>query len=253
MNENNLIEYYNKFNEDKRLKRRHGQVEFLTTIKYIEKYLKDGDKILDVGAGTGVYSEYFNNKYDVVAVELVKHNLRYIEEKGIECYQGNATDLSRFDDNSFDIVLLFGPLYHLISYENKLKALKEAKRVVKNDGLIFISYCMNDFAIIKHGFMERNILDSVNNKLIDDNFNIVSKDTDLYSFVRIEDIYKLKDDSGLREQLIINQDGPCEYMRSDLNKLNDEEFSFFLKYHFSVCERIELLGAGRHILHILKK
>ena len=55
MNEENLIEYYNKFNEDKRLTTRHGLVEFYTGIKYIEKYLKNfnNPKIIDIGAGTG--------------------------------------------------------------------------------------------------------------------------------------------------------------------------------------------------------
>ena len=52
MNEENLIKYYNKFNEDKRLTHRHGIVEFNTTIKYIDEILKkiDNPKIIDVGA-----------------------------------------------------------------------------------------------------------------------------------------------------------------------------------------------------------
>ena len=56
MNEENLITYYNKFNEDKRLNTRHGTIEFITTMKYIHKYLKDNDKIIEIGAGTGKYS-----------------------------------------------------------------------------------------------------------------------------------------------------------------------------------------------------
>ena len=79
MNEKELINYYNKFNEDKRLTTKHGKVEYLTAIKYIEDYLSDGASILDVGAGTGRYSIYFANKgYNVSALELVKHNLRVI-------------------------------------------------------------------------------------------------------------------------------------------------------------------------------
>ena len=57
MNEENLKTYYNKFNEDKRLDTKHGQIEYLTSIKYIEKYLKKEDKIIDIGAGTGKYSK----------------------------------------------------------------------------------------------------------------------------------------------------------------------------------------------------
>ena len=78
MNEENLIKYYNKFNEDKRLNSRHGQVEFITSMKYIHKYLKTkkNPKIIDVGAGTGKYSITLHNEgYDVTAVELVKQNV----------------------------------------------------------------------------------------------------------------------------------------------------------------------------------
>ena len=69
MNEENLIKYYNKFNEDKRLNTRHGQIEFITSMKYIKEYLKEfnNPKILDVGAGTGKYSiNLANDGYDVI-------------------------------------------------------------------------------------------------------------------------------------------------------------------------------------------
>ena len=93
--------YYNKFNEEKRLNSRHGQVEFITSMKYIHKYLnqieegkeKSEIKILDVGAGTGRYSVPLAEEgYDVTAVELVKHNLGRLKQKGssVKAYQGNA-------------------------------------------------------------------------------------------------------------------------------------------------------------------
>ena len=254
MNEKELITYYNKFNEDKRLNTRHGQVEFLTAIKYIEKYLKKGDKIIDIGAGTGKYSKYFMDKgYDVIAVELVKHNLRIIESKGIKSYLGNAIDLSRFDDNSFDITILFGPMYHLISMDDKIKALSEAKRITKKDGYIFISYCMNEYAIITHGFIDNNIKESIKNNEVNSEYKITPKDNDLYSFVRVEDIDYLKEKLDLKREIIISQDGSTEYIKKVINKMDDETFNMYLDYHFKTCERKELLGAGRHILDILKK
>lgn len=258
MNEENLIVYYNKFNEDKRLNTRHGQVEYLTAMKYIHEYLKDYDnpKILDVGAGTGKYSITLHNEgYDVTAVELVKHNLRVLEKNApeIEAYQGNAIDLKRFSDESFDIVLLFGPMYHLISFKEKLKALKEAKRIVKKDGLIFISYCMNEYAIITHGFIENNIEESIKNNLVNQKFKITPNSDDLYSFVRLKDINKLNMGLGLKRIKIINQDGPAEYIKKTINNMDDKTFKLFMDYHFSTCELKELLGSGRHILDIIKK
>lgn len=258
MNEDNLIKYYNKFNEDKRLSRRHGIVEFTTSIKYIDEILENikNPKIIDVGAGTGKYSIYLKNKgYDVTAVELIKHNLMTLRKKdnSIKSYQGNAIDLSKFNDNSFDMVLLFGPMYHLISMNDKVKALKEAKRIVKKHGFILISYYMNEYAIIMHGFKENTILDDIKNKLVDSNFHITPKEDDLYSMVRIDDINYLKDKLSLKRFKIISQDGPSDFMRSTINKMDDETFDVYIKYHLSVCERKELLGASSHVLDILKK
>lgn len=111
---------YDIFNEDARLNHsKAARVEFLTTVHYIEKFLKDGDKILDIGAGAGEYSLYFARKgYEVSALELADANIAAFKKKitpedKIDLVQGNALDLSRYSDKSFDIVLLFGPLYHL--------------------------------------------------------------------------------------------------------------------------------------------
>ena len=258
MNEENLINYYNKFNEDKRLTHRHGIVEYETTMKYIKEYLNkmNNPKIIDIGAGTGKYSVALANEgYDVTAVELVKHNLMTLKAKNstVKAYLGNAINLAKFKDNSFDMVLLFGPLYHLISKENKLKALMEAKRIVKEDGLILVSYYMNEYAIITHGFKDNNILDAIKNKEIDDTFHVTPKQTDLYSMVRLEDIDELNKLSNLKRIKILAQDGPSDYIRPIINKMDDKTFKTYLNYHFSTCERKELLGASSHVLDILKK
>ena len=258
MNEDNLIKYYNKFNEDKRLDRRHGIVEFTTAIKYIEEILSniENPKIIDVGCGTGKYSIYLKNKgYDVTAVELVKHNLMTLKKKdiSIKSYLGNAKDLSRFDDKSYDMVLLFGPMYHLISMEDKLMALKEAKRIVKENGFILISYYMNEYAIITHGFKDNTIKEAIKNNLIDSSFHVTPKKDDLYSMVRLDDINYLKDKLNLKRFKILSQDGASDYIRPIINKMDDETFDIYIKYHLSICEREELLGASSHVLDILKK
>jgi ubiquinone/menaquinone biosynthesis C-methylase UbiE len=255
MNEENLIKYYNKFNEDKRLNTRHGNIEFITAITYINKYIHKDNKILDIGAGTGKYSIYFYNEgYDVTAVELVKHNLRVLEKKepNIKAYQGNALNL-KFPDNSFDIILLFGPMYHLIDFEDKLKALKEAKRVLKPNGKIFISYCMNEYAVITHGFIENNIKESLKNNLLDKDYKITPATNDLYSFVRLEDINKLNKLSNLKRVKILSHDGPTEYIKKVVNKMDNDTYKEYINYHLNTCERKELLGAGRHILDIVTK
>lgn len=258
MNEQELKEYYNKFNENKRLTRRHGIVEFKTSTKYINKYLKEftNPKILDIGAGTGIYSGYFSNLgYDVTAVELVKHNFKQIKKNypKVKSYLGNALNLSKFKDNSFDIILLFGPLYHLISFEEKVKCINEAKRVLKQNGYIFISYYMNNYAIIKHGFLDKNILQSIKDNKVDKDFHIISNPTDLYSYSTLEDINTLNKTCNLKRINIISEDSLTDYFRKEINSLTEEEFNLYLQYHFSICEKPEFLGFSSHIIDILKK
>ena len=174
-----LEQYYNKFNEEKRLDSRHGKVEFITSMKYIHEYL-GGDttkKILDIGAGTGKYSVALAEEgYDVSAVELVKHNLGLLKAKNssVKAYQGNALKLRRFENDTFDVTLLFGPMYHLFTKEDKVRALCEAKRVTKPGGIIFVAYVMNEYSILTYGFKQKHIAECVRDGRISEEFQCMS-------------------------------------------------------------------------------
>lgn len=179
-----LTAHYNKFNEDKRLMRRHGQVEYITSMKYIHKYLEilQGEnakdttlQILDIGAGTGRYAvELAKEGYDVTAVEYVKYNLGRLKQNAnvaekrmsgrlarnfcCRLIMADARKLKRFAEDTFDLTLLFGPMYHLYSFEDKLQALMEAKRVTKPDGYILVAYLMNEYGVLTYGFKEGNAI-----------------------------------------------------------------------------------------------
>ncbi len=252
-----LEKYYNKFNEDKRLTHRHGIVEFTTSMKYIKEYLHHlkNPKIIDIGAGTGRYSiELANMGYDVTAVELVKHNLNVIKEKSdkVKAFQGNALNLKRFEDNTFDFTILFGPMYHLFSLDDRLKAIGEAKRVTKANGLIMVAYYMNEYAILIHGFRDNHILESIKKGKVDGQFHTISSEEDLYSMVRLEDIDLINEKANLERLKIFASDGASDYMRPVLNKMSEETFEAYLKYHLSICERKELLGASSHLVDVVK-
>ena len=253
-----LEKHYNKFYEDKRLTRRHGQVEYITSMKYIHDVLGDdySKKILDVGAGTGRYSvQLANEGYDVTAIELVKHNLGVLKSKGssVKAYQGTALDLSRFIDKTFDVTLVFGPMYHLYTLEDKVKALNEAKRVTKDDGTILVAYIMNEYSVITYAFKENNIRKCIEEGKLTEDFHVISEPKDLYDYVRLDDINIINEKAGMERIKIIAADGPADYMRPILRDMDEETFNLFIKYHLSTCERMELIGASAHTLDILRK
>lgn len=260
-----LEEYYNKFNEEKRLNSRYGQVEFRTSMQYIHKYLdvveaagisKESIQILDIGAGTGRYSVALAEEgYSVTAVELVRYNLGILKKKGssVRAMQGDARKLSKLEEEQFDITLLFGPLYHLFTFEDKLQALTEAKRVTKKGGVILTAYCMNEYGVITYAFKEEHIQECMEADRLTEAFHCVSGEKDLYDYVRLEDIDALNLAAGLQRIQIISPDGPANYIRPTLNAMDDDTFELFMKYHLSTCERQDLIGAGAHTVDILRK
>jgi len=254
----NLLEkYYNKFNEDKRLLSRHGQVEFFVAMHYIKEIIGERKNlnIIDIGAGTGRYSlELEKLGHKVTAVELVNKNVSQIKmkSKSIVAKQGNALDL-KFKDNQFDIALLFGPLYHLFSREDKLRAISEAKRVLVDGGTLFIMYLTNEYAVITYAIKEGNLQKVLAEHKLDEKFNCITGPEDLYSYVRLEEIDDLAKTSGLERLDIIGVDGATDYIRPYINKLSDEDFEIYKKYQLSISKRPELLGASSHIMDILKK
>lgn len=257
-----LEKYYNKFNEDKRLNSRHGQVEFITSLKYIHEYLKgrDNAKILDLGAGTGRYSiELAGEGYDVTAVELVQHNAGRIKQKAeklgldVKVHRGNAMNLKKFENETFDMVLVFGPMYHLGKTEDRVKVLSEAKRVLKPDGVILVAYIMNEYSVITYAFKENNINECMREGKLSSDFHTLAEEDELYHYVRLEDMDEFNRQAGLKRIKVIAADGAANYIRPFLNALDEEGFKHFVEYHLATCERQDLMGASGHTVDILMK
>ena len=257
-----LIDFYNNYDVDNILKSRHGTVEFLTTMHYIEKYLKFGSCILEIGAGTGRYSHALARQgYVVNAIELVEHNIdvfkqNTLEKENISIKQGNALDLSFLPDNHYDVTLLWGPLYHLYSTEDKRKAISEAIRVTKTGGIIFAAYVISDGCLIDEGFNRGNIsvAEYIKNGLLDEKtFEAKSEPKDLFELVRKEDIDELMSVFPVTRLHYVATDGCSLLLREAIDNMDDETFKLYLKYHFAICERSDLFGITSHAVDIFKK
>lgn len=257
-----LIDFYNHYDEDCRLTSKHGTVEFLTIMRYIEKYLKSGDRILEIGAGTGRYSHALARRgYTVNAVELIEHNIEIFQKntlagENISVIQGNALDLSAFPDNQYDVTLLLGPLYHLYNKTDKQQAIREAIRVTKQGGIIFAAYVISDGCLLDEGFHRGNInvADYIKDGLLDaETFAAKSEPKDLFELVRKEDIDDLMSAFRVTRLHYVAADGCALFMREAIDSMNDEAFRLYLKYHFATCERKDLAGITSHAVDIFKK
>ena len=255
-----LNDFYENYDEDNRLLSRYGFVEYLTTMRYIERYLKPGMRVLEIGAATGRYSHALARKgYKVDAVELVEHNIEIFkantqEGENINIIQGNAMDLSAFEDNTYDIILILGPLYHLFTEEDKLKALKEAVRVTKKGGVIFAAYCMGDASILLYGFQKDEIHSLINKcKLNTETFDTFSEPFDIFELHRKEDIEALRAKLNVEHLHLIATDGYANHMREKLEEMDEDTYNLFLKYHLATCHRQDMLGYSNHTLDIFRK
>ena len=152
---NRVRNYYKKFDEKNRLKNdSSGRLEFLMTMGILENYLPeipahDDISILDLGGAAGVYSFPLAKKgYKVTLADLSEELIALAEKQKkeetadnlVSCDVVNATDLSIYNENQFDVVLLFGPLYHLLENEERQKCISEIKRVLKPGGKVFASF-----------------------------------------------------------------------------------------------------------------
>ena len=247
--------------EDERLtKDKTHLIEFITTTTYIDKYLKKGDKILEVGAGTGAYSIYYAKQgYEVESIELSEDNLAVLKSKitpdlNIKAHQGNAIDLSRYEDNTFDITLVLGPLYHIFNKSERQKAIEEAIRVTKKDGIIYYAYILTDITMLDWGFKRANLVPNFgNDKMVDENYKAINKEEQVFYMSYMSEVENELNLSSITIEDYVATDGPGRLISEVINEMDEETYQHYINYHLSVCNRKDLIGYSGHIIAIAKK
>lgn len=258
--ENLISDYYGKIVEDDRLRTRNShKIEYITTMHYIKKFAKKGCKILEVGAGTGVYSvELAKMGYDVTAVELVESNVEVLKKnakgvKNITCLQGDALDLSRFNDNEFDIVLNLGPMYHLYTTKDKNKAISETLRVCKPNGICMFAYLTHSSIVWNFGIVKKQmkyLSEFMTNKGV-----IKDIPEEIFCSYFNEDFNKQFNKTNSTHIISVATDGIAQIMKAYMNDngLTEEDYDLFVKWHLATCERLDHQGLSSHMLYICRK
>lgn len=162
----------------------------------------------------------------MIAIELVEKNVNQIKEKTndiiqIQVFQGNALDLSIIKDKSYDVVLCFGPLYHLEKIEDRMKCISEVKRVCKDNGKIFFAFISNDMVIVSESFLYNS------NFSLGDSYNYKTFKVVDFPFVfhTVDDCRKLLQDSKLNIIGEVAVDGLSELLQDKINKMDNESYA----------------------------
>ena len=191
------------------------------------------------------------------SVELVESNLNILKSKikdgmKISAKQGNALDLSMYEDNTFDITLCLGPLYHLFTEEDKRKAISEAIRVTKQNGIIYIAYISNDAVVLSYGLRKGNLkrLFEISG---DNRLEIKDIPEEIFSTNYIKEFEDRMKNYNIKQLHHVATDGLSGNMADYINNLVDEEYDIWVKYHLSNCEREDLIGYSSHVLYICQK
>ncbi len=259
MEDKYIKDYYENYDEEGRLLKKHQQMEFLTTTRYIDKYLKENSRILEVGAGTGRYSLHYSRLgYQVDSVELVEHNIKMFKNKlnekdQITINQGNALDLYMYEDNTFDVTLVLGPMYHLYNDEDRHQAIKEALRVTKTGGLVYFAYITHDAVMVHWGLIGKNLVHAKEENMFTDKYECVSTPKDLFAMFHVKRFNELLSMHSVEHLHTVATDGVAPLFVKEFSEMSEEEFTEWKKYHFTVCEREDLIGFSSHVLYIGKK
>ena len=250
-------DFYNSIDEEARLKRKQSnQIEFLTTVAYLDKCISPNSKILDACAGGGIYAYYLAARgHQLYAGDLVEKNVEDIRKNQEnhaelkEIFMGSILDLQRYDHESFDTVLNLGLYYHLIDKEARKKSLEESIRVLKKEGLYAISYVNRYANIIKFREMFTDDFELLNEYLA----NGYHSKNKVFYCTTPELIEKELENYGLQIMHHIATDGMKFIIGDVVNTLTEDKFNQWMAFHLKTCEDRSILGSSEHGLIIARK
>jgi ubiquinone/menaquinone biosynthesis C-methylase UbiE len=171
-----IIDYYNKYDETGRLKSDIGPLEQKRTQELVQRYLPPPPvEVLDVGGAHGSYSFWLAGLgYRVHLIDIVPLHIERAQEAAMQpgspqlasLRVGDARDLP-FQENTADAILMHGPLYHLPEKKDRLQALCEAQRVLRPGGVL-LAFAITRYAGLIYGLLNGHVFDPAYHRMIRD-------------------------------------------------------------------------------------
>ena len=265
-----LSDFYSGVDEDGRLAIGSGPLELTRTREILNRYLPSPPAVVyDVGGGSGIYAYWLARKgYEVHLVDPVA---KHIEQAKLASFNqpdhslasavvGDARKLDRAD-NSVDIVLLFGPLYHLTKREDRLTALRETYRVTRKGGRIFAAVISRFASLmdgIFHNFLEDPAFVPIVEQDLRDGQHRNPTDNPAYFtstyFHHPDEIIPEIEESGLTLEKILAVES-IGGLLSDFEEFwqDEERRRRLLRFIRAVEDEPSLMGTSAHIMAVAKK
>lgn len=258
---NKIEEWYDeKYDEWERLD--HHKIEFDITKRYLDEHII-GEKleIFDIGGGPGRYSIYLAEKgHKVSLLDLSKRNIEIAKGKSkekellLEAYiHGNALELESYEQR-YDVILLMGPLYHLVNENDRKTVVEGALRLLKPSGIIVASFISNYAPIIDY-LKGLHQIDSTEELLgyLKDGRSGGEKGFTVAYFTSHEEAKELMNGFGLEEIIFAGVENILASKEKEINILDESEYRKWLDICYKLSQDKNLMGTSEHFLYIGRK
>ncbi|MCG8481077.1 MAG: methyltransferase domain-containing protein [Spirochaetales bacterium] len=243
-------------------------VEFEITTRHLRDYVgNDSLRIADVGGGPGRYSFHFARKgHKVTLIDLSPNNIEFAKTKSKELgvrldgyLELSATDLSVIESETFDAVLCFGPLYHLLSKADHTKVLEECSRILKGDGLIavvFLTPWAHAFSAIQRDPDILSRRKSLFFDLVESQYNTSTQDIAFPNGwnPKPENVIGYMESHYFRTERVVAVEGPLgRHLERVRANLPEHVYRDWMDYIFLLSTEKSLVGSCEHLLYIGRK
>ncbi|MDQ0090756.1 2-polyprenyl-3-methyl-5-hydroxy-6-metoxy-1,4-benzoquinol methylase [Paenibacillus anaericanus] len=263
---NVVVNYYDNYSEEDRLGRDNvRRLEFITTTTILNKYIVGEEDILDVAAGTGIYSFYYADKVNTITatditpkhIQIMQSKINHMGCENMKAEVVDATDLSMFDSESFDVVLCLGPMYHLQDIQLQRNCISECMRVLRTNGILAVAY-INRFFTLPYMFkMNTGTLSNewITGIIEDGCIHSVGDERFLASayFHTPDEIEALLTENKVEKLEHVAIDGIGALMQDTINQLSDEKYNQWVEAHLRTCSEPSILGNSNHGMIVCRK